>query len=182
MITLKQWMEIVEYRITEGNEYLWSCYGSDAYSLDSWNGAQEGHSFYICFDTRTQEVYEVQAHDFKRNRAYRLINPFYKEGHDAEAREKKIRPNQAWDEVDFVDLDTDEDWLDKARAIYNDEDYDTRVDVPLVIDDDVLFNLMKLAHTQDITLNQLIERILTDEVKQASGNEFGTVGSDLSGD
>ena len=41
MITLKEWMELVDYRITEGSDYCWSCYGPDAYSLDSWNGDQD---------------------------------------------------------------------------------------------------------------------------------------------
>ena len=72
MITLKEWMELVDYRITEGSEYCWQCYGPDAYSLDSWNGDQNGYSFCIIFDNKTQVVYEVQAHDYVHNRAYRL--------------------------------------------------------------------------------------------------------------
>ena len=63
MITLKEWMEIVDYRITEGSDYYNSRYGDKIYSLDSWNGEQEGYSFTIIFDTLTQKVYEVQAHD-----------------------------------------------------------------------------------------------------------------------
>jgi hypothetical protein len=45
---------------------------------------------------------------------------------------------------------------------------DTRVDVPLNLNQNELFKLMKLAHEQDITLNQLVESILRckiDEVK-----------------
>ena len=63
MIDMKEWMELVGYRITEGSDYMWQCYGSNAYALDSWNGDQDGHSFTIIFDTRDQTVYEVQAHD-----------------------------------------------------------------------------------------------------------------------
>jgi hypothetical protein len=75
MITLKEWMELVDYRITEGSDYGWQCYGHDVHMMDSWNGEQDGHSFTVVFDTKTQTVYEVQAHDYVRNRAYRLINP-----------------------------------------------------------------------------------------------------------
>ena len=52
MITLKEWMEIVDYRITEGSGYQWQCYGPNAYCLDSWNGEQDGHSLSIIFDTK----------------------------------------------------------------------------------------------------------------------------------
>ena len=33
MISLKQFMELVEYRITEGSAYTWECYGYDAYKI-----------------------------------------------------------------------------------------------------------------------------------------------------
>lgn len=99
MITLKEWMEIVGYRITEGSDYCWDCYGPNAYSLDSWSGSNDGHSFTIIFDNKTQVVYEVQAHDYANNRAYRLRNPEYTAGHDAEAEERDCPPNEAWEDV-----------------------------------------------------------------------------------
>ena len=75
MITMQQFMDSVNYRITEGSDFGWQCYGPHAYMLDSWNGEQEGYSFTIIFDTKDQTVYEVQAHDYPNNRAYRMINP-----------------------------------------------------------------------------------------------------------
>ena len=84
MITLKEWMEIVDYRITEGSDYGWHCYGNDVHMLDSWNGEQDGHSFTVIFDTKTQVVYEVQAHDYVHDRAYRMINP------DFQKKNKKL--------------------------------------------------------------------------------------------
>ena len=71
---MKEWMDLVDYRITEGSDYGWQCYGSNAYMMDSWNGEQDGHSFTVIFDTKDQTVYEVQAHDYVHNRAYRMIN------------------------------------------------------------------------------------------------------------
>jgi hypothetical protein len=47
MITLKEWMEVVDYRITEGSGYSWQCFGANAYCLDSWDGDQDGHSLSI---------------------------------------------------------------------------------------------------------------------------------------
>ena len=164
MITLKDFMETVDYRITEGSEYCWTCYGNHAYTLSYWNQDHDGHSLAIIFDTCTHEVYEVQAHDYKRNRAYRLINLNYKANYDAEATTRGINANEAWDEVNYIDLETDKDFLDKAQRIISGDDYDTRVDVPLRMDDDALFELMKRAHEQDITLNQLVEDILRNVI------------------
>jgi hypothetical protein len=160
MITLKQFMETVDYRITEGSDYQWDCYGYNAYCLDSWNGDQAGHSLTIIFDTKTQEVYEVQAHDYARNRAYRLINPEYKSALESEATDRGINKKEAWDDLNYVDLETDEDFLEKAGAIVNNVDYDTRVQIPVDFTDDELFKYMKMAHEQDMTFNEFVEEAL----------------------
>jgi hypothetical protein len=168
MITLKDFMETVDYRITEGGDYGWNCYGYDAYMLDSWNGDQDGHSFTIIFDTKTQTVYEVQAHDYVRQRAYRLINPEFKSAHDLEAGQRDVNLNEAWDDVDYVDLETDEDFLEKAQAIAANEDYDTRVQVPVDFTDDELLTYMTMAHERDMTFNAFVEMALKsaiDEIK-----------------
>ena len=158
-------MEVVDYKITEGSEYCWNCYGPNAYRLDSWNQEHEGHSVSILFDTRTHEVYEASAYDYKRNRAYRLINPDYAQAYKDEARDRNVNANQAWDDVNYVDLETDDDFIQKALAIVADEDYDTRVDVPLNLPDDSLFELMKLAHEADMSLNQYVEKLLRQAIE-----------------
>jgi hypothetical protein len=160
MITLKEWMEIVEYRVTEGSNFCWQCYGPNAYSLDSWDGDQDGHSFTIIFDNKTQVVYEVQAHDYKNQRAYRLVNPDFSAERVSESNDRNVSLNEAWDEVDYVDLETDDDWIQKAQAIEAEEDYDTRVSVPLDIPDAELFKYMVMAHERDMTFNQFIEEAL----------------------
>ena len=166
MITLKEFMEICDYRITEGSEYCWQCFGPSAYRLDSWNQDHEGHSVSIIFDTQTQEVYEVSAYDYRNNRAYRLINPDYKDAHDDEASNRNVDFNQAWDDVNYVDLDVDDDFIQKALAIVNEEDYDTRVSVPVDFTDEELLTYMKIAHERDITFNQLVEDALRAAIEE----------------
>ena len=159
-------METVNYRITEGSDYGWQCYGHDAYMLDSWNGEQDGHSLTIIFDTKTQAVYEVQAHDYVNQRAYRLINPDYAKKNKKEAKKRNVSRKEAWDDVDYVDLETDEDFLEKAQAIVNGTDYDTRVQVPLELDDDTMFQMMRMAHERDLTLNEFVEDLLREFLKK----------------
>lgn len=166
MITLKEWMELVDYRITEGSEYCWDCYGHDAHCLDSWNGDQNGHSFCVIFDTKTQVVYEVQAHDYVHNRAYRLINPEFKSLHTDESIERDVRFDEAWDDVNYIDLDVDDDFIQKGLAIRDGEDYDTRVQVQVEFSDDELLQYMKIAHDRDITFNQLVEIALQEAIDQ----------------
>jgi hypothetical protein len=169
MISLKEWMELCDYRITEGSDYGWQCFGSNAYSLSSWNGDHDGWSFNIVFDTQTQAVYTVEVCDYKNQRAYRIINPDYRDAHLGEANIHNVREREAWDDVDFVDLEDDDDFIQKGLAIRNGEDYDTRVNIPVNFPDDVLFALMRQAHEQDITFNEHVENILKAAIDRALG-------------
>ena len=165
MITLKEWMEIVDYRITEGSNYNWQCYGHNAHMLDSWNGDQDGHSFTVIFDTKTQTVYEVQAHDYVHNRAYRLINPDFNEAFQAESSDRGEFGNQAWDNVDYTDLEVDDDFIQKCLAIRAGEEYDTRVQITVDFSDEDLLQYMKLAHERDITFNEFVTQALTEAIQ-----------------
>ena len=166
MITMKEWMELVDYKITEGSEYGWQCYGPNSYSLDSWNGVhgKGGYSFSIVFSTKSQKVYEVSMCDYTNDRAYRMINPKNVEKHLKEAESKSVLANQAWDDVNYIDLDVVDDFIQKALAIRAGEPYDTRVSVPVDFTDEELLTYMKIAHERDITFNQLVEQALREAI------------------
>ena len=172
MLNMKEWMELVDYEISEGSNYGWSCYGSDAYTLDNWNGVHGpgGYSFSIVFDTVTQTVYQVSAYDYTNNRAYRMINLDYVEQHCKEAESRDVPINQAWDDVVYVDLDVVDDFIQKCLAIRAGEDYDTRVQVEIDFSDEDLLQYMKLAHERDMTFNEFVTQALTEAI-QAYGTD-----------
>ena len=57
-----------------------------------------------------------------------------------------------------------DDFIEKALAIKESKDYDTRVSVPVEFTDAEFANYARMAHEQDITLNQLIERALRNAI------------------
>jgi len=174
MITMKEWMELVDYKITEGSEYGWSCYGPNAYTLDSWNGVHGagGYSFSIVFSTKSQKVYEVSMCDYTNDRAYRMINPKNQEKHRKEALARDVNLNEAWDCVDYVDLDVVDDFIQKALAIRAGETYDTRVQVPVDFSDEELLQYMKLAHERDMTFNELVEEALRHAIAEVEAGRL----------
>ena len=174
MITMKEWMELVDYKITEGDTYGWSCYGPNSYQLSSWNGVHGtgGYSFNIIFSTKSHKVYEVEVCDYTNNRAYRMINPDYAKKHKKEAKDRGELGNQAWDDVDYIDLEVVDDFIQKCLAIKACEVYDTRIQVPLDLPDELMFEMMKMAHERDITLNQMVEEILKQVIERAESGEF----------
>ena len=164
MITIKDFMETVDYRITEGSDFGWRCFGPNTYCLDSWNGEQDGYSVGIIFDTKNQTVYKFEAHDYSKENSYRWVHPDWREIYNNDAKNRGVDNKQAYDDVNFIDLEVAEDMLEKVRAIVNGEDYDTRIQVPLDLPDSLLNKLFRLAHEQDVTLNEYIETILKAEL------------------
>ena len=168
MIDLQKFMTMINYRITEGDSYGWQCYGADAHQLSSWNGVhgRGGWSANIVFDTQDQTVYEVCICDYTRDRAYRVINPDFQTQYKDESDQRGELGNQAWDDVDFTDLEVDDDFVSKFQAIVAGEDYDNRVSVPLDLPNSEMFRLMTMAHERDVTLNEFVEQVLREAIAQ----------------
>jgi len=157
MITLKEWMILVDYKITEGSDWFGNI--PKLYCLSTWNGLYDGYSSTIVFDpTDNQRVYLVEMCDYKNERAYKLVDP------------KMESSQQAWDDVNFVELETDEDFLQKAKSIISGEPYDTRVTMPIEFTNEELLVYMTAAHERDVTFNEFVESAIKETLKNESGN------------
>jgi hypothetical protein len=141
MITLKQYFETINYRVSEGYTFQWQCYGPNAYGLESTELGDDGYNIGIVFDTQDQTVYQVEIHDYRNERSYRLVNPLFSDARRQECARRGVA-DVAYDGVNFTDLETEEDFIDKATAIIRGDDYDTRISVPLDLPDNMLFELM----------------------------------------
>jgi len=173
MLSIRDWMKLVDHKITDGSDYFWSCYGPNAYTLDSWNGVhgKGGYSASIIFSTKTQKVYEVTVCDYTNDRAYRMINPKNVEKHRTEAVTRQVSSAQAWDDVDYVDLEVDEDFIEKGLAIQSGEVYGTDILIPIDLPNDVLLQAALQAHKQNITLNAYINTALRELVEKVKRDE-----------
>lgn len=161
MINLREFFELIDYRITEGSDYGWQCYGGHAHAIDC---TADNYSLTVIFDRDNQTVYEVHVSDYRNDRAYRMIHPDYESAYRAEARERGVDPDRAWDEAKYVDLETDEDFVEKAQAIIAGKDYDTRVFIPIDLPEDELLELFKMAHARDMTFNDFVVEIVSEKI------------------
>lgn len=161
---LKDFLETIDYQITEGSDYQWNCFGPNAHYLDHWDGDQNDASLSVVFDKKDQTVYQVEAHDYRNQRSYRWTNPDFAHAHSMERTERDCT-DEAYDGVNFSNLESEEDWLEKARAIFLGEEYDSRVKMAVDFTDAELLTYMKAAHDRDITFNQFVEEALTEALK-----------------
>jgi hypothetical protein len=166
MITLKEFLEAIDYKITEGSQYLWECYGRHARYWDSWEGGADDPNASVIFDTVTHEVYEVTVVDNQNERGYRMINPAYYKKYKKECKRRGVNPNHMWDDLEYIDLEMKEDLLSKLVAIMRHEEYDTRVSIPLDLTEQEILALSLEAHRRNITLNELMTQALELYVEQ----------------
>jgi hypothetical protein len=150
------------HQITGGSDYGWDCYGSNTWSIDYTSKYAHG---YVIFDTVTQKVYEVNVSPITdTHKPYRYIDPGYRMSYETEAVDRNVDPNVAWDDTNWVDLETKEDFIEKATAMFNGQKFDTRVQVPIDLDNDTMLKLCMEAHQRDITLNDMVGIILQDVI------------------
>lgn len=110
--------------------------------------------------------------DYTNDRAYRMINTKFQEKHRKEAMERGVNLNEAWDDVDYVELDVVDDFIQKALAIRAGEDYDTRVQVEVDFSDEELLQYMKLAHQRDMTFNEFVEEALRHAIEEVEAGRL----------
>jgi len=167
MITIKDFMECIDYRVTGGAEYQWQCYGPNVRYLEFQSGeGTVSDTVLILFDTVDQTVYEMQAWDYYNEREYRWIHPDYLDAHKKEAKSRNVKWKKSLDDRKFINLEVEEDILEKAAAIARGEEYDTRIMVTLELGDKERVLLMELAHEADMSLNQFVEHILREDMKR----------------
>lgn len=167
MITIDDFMHCIDHCVTSGTKYQWNCYGPNVRYLE--HESKEGHeanTILILFDTIDQTVYEMQAWDYINEREYRWINPDYLEAHKKEAKSRNVKWKQSFDKRKFINLEVEEDILEKSRAIFLGEEYDTRLMVTLNLSYEDEHVLMEMAHEADMTLNHFVEHIMREEMKK----------------
>ena len=157
--------QAMDHKITCGSEHQWKCYPDGRY-LDY---ESDFAHVSVIYNTTNQEIYQADI-SVKREswdedkKPYRWINPDYKDSFYKEAKKRKVDPDIAWDDVKWVDLEMEEDFLEKATAIFNGEEFDTRVKIEFDLDDRSILQLATEAHKRDITLNKMIEIILQEVI------------------
>ena len=176
MITLKDFFETINYQINDGSKFLWDCFGPDAFMISCFGkenfGIDENYSLSATFDTKDQTVYMVEAHDYNKEISFRWIHPDYITTFAAESVEKGVSYDNAYDHVDFIDLDNSKDMLEKSYAIFNELEYDTRVSMELDLDKDELYDIMLAAHEKDLTLNDFIESVLIEQLDKLQNKKY----------
>jgi hypothetical protein len=105
-------------RITGGSDYGWQCYGTNSQILDFQNIDKKPYAHCV-FDRETQTVYEIVVEVPNHTQAYRWINLDFRDAYYKESNDRGLDPNNAWDNVSFTHVDTEELILEYLEDIGN---------------------------------------------------------------
>lgn len=167
-MNVKDVCESLDFKIVGGSEYQWYSFGENCRWLDF--ETEYGYTN-IVYDTKTQVVYEAESTDIDGKYNYKFIKPSMLHNYLSEADSKNVNVYRAYDNVDYTMLEDENDFLDKAKQIMNGKQVDTRISVPLNLDDFELLELCLEAHKRDVTLNKMVEIILQDIVDKNKSNQ-----------
>jgi hypothetical protein len=90
--TIGEYLNLIDYKITEGYEFGWNCFGPNAYSYE-WYNSEVG-SLSIEFGTIDRLVYMVNFVDLDSNSHYWINDAF------ADAYKQEYCEHIAWDDED----------------------------------------------------------------------------------
>lgn len=164
-MNLKDLLEVVNYQYESGGKYQWNCYGDDAYFIDfkTVSGKAIGGAV---VDT-AGEIYEAHVEVPNEPLCYRIVSPDYFPDYVAEAKSRNVDPYQAWDDVRYTNLETEEDFLEKFDAIVHERPFDRTIEIPLHLSEKDQLVLFRMAHESGMTFNAFMVQVLEDAVKKA---------------
>ena len=169
MISKKQFIELIDFQIHEVSQFCWSCYGKNAFYMDWYSDpispATCKSQISAIMDLVTDTVYEVSVWDYRRENFYVYYNPDFRDAYAEEAGRRGITE-------ELIILETLGDFLDKASAIIEGVEYDTRVSIDIELPQHTMFTLMSRAHEHDMTFNDYLSLIIRQEMDQTDLTEI----------
>lgn len=165
---MESFLQAIKYRITDGSDYGWHCYGVSSYALSVDN---DDYSATCVFDTATQELYDISMVDYNKELAYKWINPLYYDEYKAESIKRGFKHDMAMENVEYFEVHLLEDIIEKITALCNNEEYNADILVPFDIPDDLYDDLVKMADEQQITINELIKKAIMASITKYENSD-----------
>lgn len=114
---IDEFLEFIDYKITDGSPYMWDCFGKNARCVSYEEEDNCNFTVSAIFDTKTKFVYNLEVCDYNTRICYRWISSTYKDAYYSEAKQRGVDPNQAYDDVDFIDYTLPGRWTIEALKI-----------------------------------------------------------------
>jgi hypothetical protein len=190
-ITIKEFIELIDFQIHGSDEHMWQCFGENAWYLDhndpnTDDVSKKRYSLHIIYDINTQFVYTMEVWDYQRNTILKWIHPDYINDYDQECCSRGVSNKDRFDPhevfhfipssrkimkiADFVinNIDYTVGYPELANPNHKLEKDNSTVEVEVELEEPLWLELSMMAHERDITLNSLVNELLTNYIKEIS--------------
>lgn len=120
-ITLQDYLDIIDYKICDGSNFEWKCYGPNSYiytktkySPNAWD-----YELTIIFDTKDKTVYELEFSEYSTDLYAKWYNPVFKEAHMDEFKVKQELYGFSDDDVAVDFTDRTDDFIKLVKETIN---------------------------------------------------------------
>ena len=169
MIFLNEIIRATNYSNIKPDKYCWDSFGKFANLtyIEVENASEEILSF--IYDYRTQEVFLIHLSTDDTTH-YQWVSKNHFEKYNEECIKRGYDVNKVYDDSDIVYINVDDETqiLQQISSIFENITANNLSNLDFVLDDDLILPLAKMAHERDITLNQLITEIISNEVLNKS--------------
>lgn len=162
-----------QFKISEGAEYQWACYGKNARFLDFQSDFEDVSASCI-FDSQNQTVYEASL--YIGEKAYRWLNPYFSKAMYSESFERDIDPREFCEVCHFCDCEVPEDLLEKTTDAFNTGTCSDDIVIPINLTEEQEELFSRLPDGTD--LNEFVLQALTEkiaEVQAANQQDWNTL-------
>lgn len=155
---------LTDATIGETSVYGWNCYPNAVVT----DYTSEFGEVSVTQNVKNGMIYEINSiTKTPIPKAYRWIDPDFKSVIEQESRERGVDHSIAFDGLTYIDLEVEDDILEKTHAIINGLEFDERIMINLDIDDDLFLHVARMAHKEDITINEMFTKILTEIIERS---------------
>lgn len=168
-MNLHEFFTLFNYKITDGSEFLWKCFGDHARSIELSNDNVVG---LVVFSKLTQEIFQAEVYNETAAIAYRWMSPVNRDAYRSECTTRNVSFSEAWDGCDFIDVETPEAFMKKAQNLIDGEKPDECDEVEIKLSNDEIVALSLEAHKRNITLNEMMNVALREMLDKIESGEI----------
>lgn len=150
-----------QFKIFEGSEYQWACYGSNARFLDFQSNFENVTASCI-FDSQNQTIYEASL--YIGEKAYRWINPAFEQAMKDESFARNLDPRLFCDTSLFCDCEVPEDLIEKITDAFNTGTCTNDIVIPLLLTEEQENLFARLP--EGTNLNEFITQSLLEKIAE----------------
>jgi hypothetical protein len=154
---LKKILKLFDYRISEGGQFLWKCFGDNVWTLDFNSPDDYRNGVSVTYDTVTTKVYYLSFSCAVGDTSYIWVDPDYEVAYGKERKARNIESTdcQCYSKESFLTMALD---AYKGKT----PDFDLSLDVDLNLDQDDYQVLLIMAKQRGMTFDELVNEVFED--------------------